>query len=383
MKLLLQMLALFFIFQTTCFVACKEPIECKINDQDPSKVFYTIVVSQSGGGKFSTVKQAIDSIPLENDKWVKIALRPGTYTEQVKIMEKQCIVLEGQDRSTTIIQFDAHSDTEKSVTFDVFAHNFVARGITFKACLFMYCVFELISAPPSLFLFSKFHGTLSHDGLYREMSHTLISRLLNLKGKCVNTYNLPDDATSKKIAPAVAFRSYGDKQAFFNCGFEGYQDTLWDCLGRHYYDSCYIEGAIDFIWGKGASIFQKCSINVTGDGYITAQGKSTSDQLSGFVFNRCIVSGQGQALLGRAYDAFASVIFMNSYFGDVIKPEGWDLWKQTGYKQDVTFAEYNCKGPGADTSKRVPWSKTVSASGVRAYSTKAFIDKDGWIEKLP
>jgi len=77
---------------------------------------------------------------------------------------------------------------------------------------------------------------------------------------------------------------------------------------------------------------QNCHINVTGDGYITAQGKDASDQLSGFVFNKCSVSGQGQTLLGRAYGAYATVIFINSNFGNIIKPEGWDIWRQISHR---------------------------------------------------
>ena len=62
------------------------------------------------------------------------------------------------------------------------------------------------------------------------------------------------------IAPAMAFRALGDKQAFFYCGFEGYQDTLWDSTCRHYFESCYTEGAIDFIWGAGASFYEVVKI---------------------------------------------------------------------------------------------------------------------------
>jgi len=79
MELLLLLFAFFFIFQITCILAAQGPIQCKTNDQDPSKVFYTITVSKSGRGNFTTIKKAIESIPRENDKWVKIFVMPGTY----------------------------------------------------------------------------------------------------------------------------------------------------------------------------------------------------------------------------------------------------------------------------------------------------------------
>lgn len=60
----------------------------------------------------------------------------------------------------------------------------------------------------------------------------------------------------KTIKPAVAARILGDKSAFFECGFVGLQDTLFDGHGRHYFKSCYIEGAIDFIFGFAQSYYE-------------------------------------------------------------------------------------------------------------------------------
>lgn len=55
---------------------------------------------------------------------------------------------------------------------------------------------------------------------------------------------------------AVALLAGGDKAYFHMCGFVGFQDTLCDERGRHYFHSCYIEGAIDFIFGYGQSIYE-------------------------------------------------------------------------------------------------------------------------------
>ncbi|XWS57421.1 hypothetical protein CRYUN_Cryun09bG0172800 [Craigia yunnanensis] len=61
------------------------------------------------------------------------------------------------------------------------------------------------------------------------------------------------------------------------------KDTLTGSRGRHYFENCYIEGALDFIWGNGRSIYQGCIINVTasllGKGhtaYITAQARDST-----------------------------------------------------------------------------------------------------------
>ena len=72
-----------------------------------------------------------------------------------------------------------------------------------------------------------------------------------------NFYNTVLEATgSQERTPALAIRIYGDKSAFHECGFIGFQDTVWDVKGRHYFNSCYIEGAVDFIWGGGQSFYE-------------------------------------------------------------------------------------------------------------------------------
>uniref|UniRef100_A0A803KMX7 pectinesterase n=1 Tax=Chenopodium quinoa TaxID=63459 RepID=A0A803KMX7_CHEQI len=130
-------------------------------------------------------------------------------------------------------------------------------------------------------------------------------------------------------------------------------------------------------------MLQHCSINVMGGGYITAQSRSSANDTSGFVFRKCHVSGTGHADLGRAYDAFARVIFIDSIFSEAVNPEGWFIWHQNGHESDVTFAEVNCTGPGSDTSKRVPWIKKLDYSTIKQYDTQAFINQDGWIAKQP
>lgn len=82
-----------------------------------------------------------------------------------------------------------------------------------------------------------------------------------------NSFNLaeapelfvPNDGTF--FTQALAARIYGDKSAFFSCGFKGFQDTLWDVQGRHFFQTCYIEGAIDFIFGSGQSVYKVLSSN--------------------------------------------------------------------------------------------------------------------------
>ena len=58
-----------------------------------------------------------------------------------------------------------------------------------------------------------------------------------------------------KGAQAVALRVSGDKSAFYNCRILGFQDTLLDDQGRHFFKDCYVEGTVDFIFGDAKSIY--------------------------------------------------------------------------------------------------------------------------------
>src|SRR5262249_53284169 len=49
-------------------------------------------------------------------------------------------------------------------------------------------------------------------------------------------------------APAVALKVQGDENAFLNCKFLGYQDTLYVDGGRAYFKNCYVSGKNDFIF---------------------------------------------------------------------------------------------------------------------------------------
>ncbi|MED6120907.1 putative pectinesterase 29 [Stylosanthes scabra] len=292
-----------------------------------------VAVDPSGHANFSTIQSAIDSVPSNNKHWISINVKAGTYREKLKIPDdKPFIILKGEGKRNTVVDWDDHAATSQSPTFSTMADNIVVKSISFR-----------------------------------------------------NSYNNPRN--SNPITPAVAAMVSGDKSTFYNVGFFGLQDTLWDDQGRHYYKFCTIQGAVDFIFGAGQSLYEGCSISVIGAslghgnvGFITAQGRTNPNDANGFVFKNCRVFGNGATFLGRPWRGYARVLFYNTSMSNIILPTGWDPWSFAPHKERITFAEYENFGPGSNISLRVKWTKKLSLATINSMTSTNFIDTEGWLK---
>jgi pectin methylesterase-like acyl-CoA thioesterase len=103
-------------------------------------------------------------------------------------------------------------------------------------------------------------------------------------------YNINFRNTYGTAGQAVAVAANGDQQGYYACGFYGYQDTLYAKSGRQYYSNCYIEGAVDFIFGAAAAWFGECTVASNGGGYITASSRTTTADDVWYVFDHSTVS---------------------------------------------------------------------------------------------
>jgi len=52
-------------------------------------------------------------------------------------------------------------------------------------------------------------------------------------------------------------------------------------------------------------------------------------------------------------------------------------------RENITFVEEGCRGPGANKSNRVKWMKHLSQPELNKFLNISFIDEEGWISKLP
>ncbi|KAJ6494569.1 carbohydrate esterase family 8 protein [Mycena sanguinolenta] len=288
-----------------------------------------IVVRQTGAtsGQFTTIQAAVNSLPNDSSSR-SIFIFPGSYKEQVFITRTGPLTIYGSTTDTT-------SYTSNSVT------------ITFSD-----------SAAQA--------GSDDPSGTLRVHKDNFAMYNVNVR----NTFGVGSQA--------LALSAYGTNQGYYGCAFYGYQDTLLAEIGNQFYGVCYIEGAVDFIWGQHArAFFEKSVIASVAAGSITADGPSDSSDDSIFVINESslIVSSSatsaltGQVFLGRPWTQFARVVYTSVNMGAHINSAGWSIWSTaTPNTADVEFAEFASSGAGASGTRASFSTKLSSNTGFTAAS---------------
>jgi pectinesterase len=283
---------------------------------------YDFIVDIRGDGNYFSVQDAINAVPDFRKNRTSIFIRNGVYKEKLVLpASKTNVIMIGQNVDSVVLthddyaskknQFGEDMGTTGSTSFYVFAEDFTAVNITFEN-------------------------------------------------------------SSGPVGQAVAVRIDGDRVAFHNCRFLGFQDTLYPhgSNSRQYYSNCYIEGTVDFIFGWSTAYFVDCIIHCKSPGYITAPSTQKETRF-GFVFSNCIIEGSApehSVYLGRPWRPYGKSVFLNCTLGRCIKPEGWNNWNKPANEKSAYFAEYNNTGPGAQPGARVNWSHQLSTLQAKEYN---------------
>ena len=303
-----------------------------------------VVVSQDGTGNYTTVQAAFNAIPNNyTGKWT-IFVRNGVYYEKDTLTSAKInVVLEGESRDSTIITYDDYADrhgpgvpgTSGSFSIAIDASDFTAKNITFR-----------------------------------------------------NTYSPQPGVTGTQ---AVALRTQGDRHEYINCNILGYQDTYYtwggNGTGRQYHRNCYVEGIVDFIFGRNLVVFDSCTIHQRRNAGTITAGSTDASSRYGYVFRNCTIIADSigydgvpitSYYLGRPWQASPRTVFINCYESWNLSPAGWLAWNVT----PALYGEFNCYGPGAGTSGRVSWSSQLTETEAATYSLSRIFARTSAISNL-
>ena len=300
------------------------------------------VVARDGSGDFTSVQQAVDALPVCSDTPNILVLRMGEYPERV-VVDKSDVRIVGEARDRTVI--------------------------TASACA----------------------KDLDADG---KEKGTFLSATVIVTGDRVEIESLTirnDAGDGREVGQAVALYAAGDRGAFRNIRLIAHQDTLFcgplmekvvkdiqgrrgraqvvesvgDCpptFAREYFENCYIQGDVDFIFGPYRCWFESCTLFMNGRGGWYTAANTPESQPHGFVFSKCRLTGEcedGKAYLGRPWRKYARTAFVYCEMDAHVASQGFADWNE---EKPVTwrYQEYGTVGERSDLSQRHPSEKRLT-----------------------
>lgn len=314
---------------TVAWLAVQEVIKV-VPALKPYVRHYDFVVAKDGSGDFFSVQEAINAVPdFRKNVRTTILVKRGVYKEKIVIpASKINLSLTGEDGA--VLSYDDYADklnrfgektgTSGSASCYIYAPDFYAENLTFEN-------------------------------------------------------------TSGPVGQAVACFVSADRAYFKNCRFLGWQDTLYTygkgC--RQYYEDCYIEGTVDFIFGWSTAVFNRCHIHSKTKGYVTAPS-TDQGQKYGYVFYDCRLTadeGVTDVYLSRPWRPYAQAVFVRCDLGGHILPAGWNNWGKVENEKTAFYAEYQSRGAGANPQTRAPFSHQLHS--LEGYAMEDVLaGTDGW-----
>lgn len=302
-----------------------------------------LVVAADGSGDFATVQGAFDFVPAHNTKPVTIDIKPGNYTEIVYFADKSNITLLGADRQETVIGY-ANNDKFNS-----------QPGTNERP-------------GPHFYYRSSFMG-----------NHVTDIKIVNLTLK---------NTTPKGGSQAEAVILSGGHNILDQVNLSSLQDTLQINDSAYVADS-YIEGDVDFMWGRGPVFLQNCVIHALNRGYYTQIRNTAANH--GYVYDHCAFDGTAKSagtFLARIDPnrfPYSEVVLLDCALGATISPAAWKFDGNVTATPNVHFWEYNSTDISddqpTDVSQRAAFSKQLvlpqDATTIANYRDPAFV-LGGW-----
>ncbi|MDK1473366.1 pectinesterase family protein [Streptomyces sp. 549] len=194
---------------------------------------------------------------------------------------------------------------------------------------------------------------------------------------------------------AVAVKVQGDRSAFHRCRFLGHQDTLYAdssslaAEARQYFLDCYVEGDVDFVFGRATAVWDRCHFHTLdrGDlaaapyGFVFAPSTARA-RIHGYLATGCRITSaapDGHYKLARPWvpssdpTAWPGLVVRETHLGPGIDADAPYGTMSAGHPwQKQRFAEYRNTGPGARV--RVPENRPqLSAAQARLHTPDAYL----------
>ncbi len=306
------------------------------------------IVALDGSGDYTTVQAAFDDIPDFYTGPYTIFVKAGEYYEKLLLdRNKTNVILVGEDPETTILTYDDYAGkaggTSMSYSVAIDADDFAAMDISFR-------------------------NTVVNDGSFADQQ-------------------------------GVALRVNGDRQTYYNCRLLGYQDTYYTWggrgTGRVYMKNCYIEGSVDFIFGRDIVVFDNCEIHINREGGTLTAASTEPETNFGYVFRDCQITADSigfdgrpitSFILGRPWQQAPRTVFIRCEEPASLNPDGWSSWNVV----PALYAEYLCTGPGSETSARIAISRQLTDPEAAEYTLENIFSKSSnpdlgfdWMPTLP
>ncbi|MDE3251764.1 MAG: pectate lyase [Bacteroidota bacterium] len=248
-----------------------------------------IVVDQSGKGDFTSIQDAINSLPPDKGVQRVIYIRKGIYHEKI-FLEKNFVTLIGENKNNTILQISLardiwrceHKDDWGVATLNLRGSDLVLENLTITNAY-------------------GFDHINDKEGMH---------------------VDCPDDSlhpfkTVKRDGHQMALRSFETTRLIVrNCILRAYGgDTVspWNTEdGMFYFKDCEMEGGVDFYCPRGWAYAENCVFKAHGKvAAIWHDGSAHQDSKT--VLKNCVFTGENQFKLGR-FHRDAQFYLVNCHF---------------------------------------------------------------------
>jgi len=339
---------------------------------------YDAIVSRSahagasGVPVFASLGAALAAAPQAGTRPWRIRITAGRWHEKI-VIDKPFIHLVGDDRKGSVVSFDAAAGhlrpdgevwgTAGCASLIVTAPDFAASNLTIE-------------------------NTFDYVG---EITRT--------------TPTLPPIGGNGAQGVAFMLSGNADRSRIENVDIHGHQDTLYVDAGRSYFSGCTISGSVDFIFGAGQCLIERCVAlsrfrpGKERQGYVVAPSTSRNQEF-GIVLRDCRLTREPQVpassvALGRPWrharkfadgsygdpDISSQAAFIDCWMDEHIDAHGWDEMRypsrdgtRVPYDPlDARLYEFGSSGPGARTSAA---RRVLSDEQARRYTAKNILG--GW-----